>query len=102
MMLHKSRKPVKQNKKYVCLLESSHEYRGDAAHEYRGDAASAKCSGNRRRRLGGGDRGETGEEGLYVIYHTHECTHAKEEGRSNIARPPAVTLESGDFFEFIQ
>jgi hypothetical protein len=63
---------------------------------------SAKCSGNRRRRLGGGERGGTGEKGIYIIYHTHERTHAKEEGSSNIARPPAVTLASGDSFEFIQ
>jgi hypothetical protein len=30
------------------------------------------------------------------------CSHAKEEGSSNIARPPTVTLASGDSFEFIQ
>jgi hypothetical protein len=66
-------------------------------HEYRGNAASVKCSGNRRRRLGGGERGGTGEKGLYNIYHTNERTPAKEEGDSNVARPPAVTLASGDF-----
>ena len=70
--------------------------------EYRGNAASAKCSGNRRLRFGGGDREERGRKGFYIIYHTHERTHAKEEDSSNIARPPAVTMASGDSFEFIQ
>ena len=35
------------------------------------------------------------------MYHTHARTHAKEEGSSNIARPPAATQANADSYEFI-
>jgi hypothetical protein len=39
---------------------------------------------------------------FYIISRTDARAHAKEEGSSNIARPPAVTLANGDSLDFIQ